>query len=48
MYTRILGLSNYSFRFIKDIEEQLKRRGITNDKDVSEIYLADRLGIQNC
>jgi len=27
----------------KEIEEQLKRRGTTKDKDVSEIYLANRL-----
>ena len=41
----IISLSVILFHFLKEIEEQLKKRGITKDKDVSEIYLANRLSL---
>ena len=41
----IISLSVILFHFLKKIEEQLKKRGITKDKDVSEIYLANRLSL---
>ena len=41
----IFSLSDILFHFLKEIEQQLKKRGITKDKDVSEIYLANRLSL---